>query len=105
MSQESTSPTSRSFVLEYEGQRMAVKYTREKFGAGEDYAVDHFQFRSLEDPPRRIPVSETGYRSHFVSSAEVAGSGDLEAFARAIVVAIVRGDAAPDDDDAQASLF
>ena len=29
--------------------------------------VGRFEFRSPDEPPRRIPVSETGYRSHFAS--------------------------------------
>jgi hypothetical protein len=37
-----------------------------------EFACGHFEFRSPYDPPRRIPVSETGYRSHFVSMAEIA---------------------------------
>jgi hypothetical protein len=48
--------------------------------------VGHFEFRSPLEPPRRIPVSETGYRSHFASMADVEASTSPQDYARDVVL-------------------
>jgi hypothetical protein len=55
---------------------------------GGDFPYGHFEFRSPFDPPRRILVSETGYRSHFAPMAEIASYESPEEFARAFAMAV-----------------
>jgi hypothetical protein len=66
-----------TFTLVVEAQEMIVKYVP-------DWMVDmgHFEFRSPHKPPRRIPVSETGYRSHFAPMDEVNAAASPEDYAR-----------------------
>ncbi len=47
-----------TFRLTVEAQEMVVDYKPHYLKD-----VGHFEFRSPHEPPRRIPVSETGYRS------------------------------------------
>jgi hypothetical protein len=55
-----------AFTLSIEGQEMIVDYRPDYLGD-----VGHFEFRSPHEPPRRIPVSETGYRSYFAAMEDV----------------------------------
>jgi len=64
----------------------------------------HFEFRSPLEPPRPIPMSETGYRSHFVYGNQLEGFASLLDAAKTIarnMVASERGDGDAD----QGSLF
>jgi len=51
----------------------------------------HFEFRSPHQPPRRIPVSETGYRSHFGDMDEIEAMDSPQEYARMVVLAQLRG--------------
>jgi hypothetical protein len=75
---------------------MIVKYVP-------DWMVDmgHFEFKSPHQPPRRIPVSETGYRSHFAPMDEVDGATSPEEYARDYALSRLRS---PRDKD-QLPLF
>ena len=42
----------------------------------------HFEFRSPHQPPRRIPVSETGYRSHFAAMDDIEATDSPQEYAR-----------------------
>ncbi len=66
-----------SFRLTVEAQEMIVSYQPEWMEG-----LGHFEFRSPHEPPRRIPVSETGYRSHFADMTEIDFYGGPEGFAR-----------------------
>jgi hypothetical protein len=92
-----------AFDIEIEAQPMLVLYRKAYFGAGTDAAVDRFEFHSPHNPPRRIPVSETGFRSHWVQSAIVADYGEVGAFARELALALLGTE--PQQDDAQGGLF
>ena len=50
----------------------------------------HFQFRSPHKPARRIPVSETGYRSHFASIEDIAEAESAAAYARDYALSVIR---------------
>jgi hypothetical protein len=52
--------------------------------------VGHFEFHSPHKPPRRIPVSETGYRSHFASMGDVEASAGPQDDARKVVLELLR---------------
>ena len=62
---------------------MVVEY-QPNWMSGE-FACGHFEFRSPHDAPRRIPVSETGYLSHFAPMDEIIAFGGPEDYARAFV--------------------
>lgn len=91
-----------SFSIRIDGQPMQVDYHPIYFSIG----YDHFEFRSPYEPPRRIPVSETGYRSHFSPSHEVQAAPSVAAYAEALAIAIQRASARHEqDDEEQADLF
>ena len=70
-----------TFTLVVEAQAMIVKYMP-------DWMVDYgqFEFRSPHKPARRIPVSETGYRSHFAPMEDVEASASPQDYARDFVL-------------------
>jgi hypothetical protein len=74
-----------TFTIVIEAQKMIVTYMP-------DWMVDmgHFEFRSPHKPPRRIPVSETGYRSHFAPMDEVKGAASPEDYAREYALSRLR---------------
>jgi len=67
--------------------------------------VGHFEFRSPHNPPRRIPVSETGYRSYFAAMEDVEASASPQEFAREIALALIQSQRTVKDEPGQASLF
>jgi hypothetical protein len=70
-----------TFRLVIEAQEMIVKYYPEWM---ED--TDQFEFRSPFNPKRRIPISETGYRSHFAPVEDVKASGGARSYPRDLVL-------------------
>lgn len=68
-----------TFRLVFEGQEMLVAY--EPYWSDGEFAVGHFEFRSPYEPSRRIPVSETGYRSHFAAMSDIDGCESAEQYA------------------------
>ncbi len=87
-----------TFTLVIEAQEMIVTYQPNWMTEG---------FRSLYEPPRRIPVSETGYRSHFASMADIATACSPQDYARDLAVALLHGndrEQGPDEGD-QLPLF
>jgi hypothetical protein len=66
----------------------------------------HFEFRSPHEPPRRIPVSETGYRSHFAPMEDVEAATSPQDYARDVVHALLRSrQPARSEDRDQLPLF
>jgi hypothetical protein len=74
-----------TFTLVVEAQEMIVDYQP-------NWMADtgHFEFRSPHEPPRRIPISETGYRSHFAPMEDVEASSSPQDHARDVVLAHLR---------------
>ena len=72
-------------TLTVEAQEMIVQYQA-------DWMPDmgHFEFSSPHEPPRRIPVSETGYRSHFAPMEDVVASSSPQDYARDFVLSQIR---------------
>lgn len=60
--------------ITWRGVRVEITFTPEAFGM-----VDHIELRSEGKAP--LPVTETGYRSHFMSKGTVAEHGGAVAFA------------------------
>jgi hypothetical protein len=76
----------KTFTITVEAQPMLVSY--EPRWLKSDYA--HFKFRSPHKPARRIPVSETGYLSHFASMEDVKDAKSPQDFAREEALALLR---------------
>jgi hypothetical protein len=91
----------KTFTITVEGQPMVVSYEPRWLKSG--YA--HFVFQSPHKPPRRIPLSETGYRSHFVSMEDVKEARSPQDFARDLASAWLRSKQSRPEDPRQLALF
>jgi hypothetical protein len=89
-----------NFSLTVEAQPMLVSYEPHWMRD-----VGHFEFRSAHKPARRIPVSETGYRSHFAPMAEVEAAASPQDYARAVVLAALASKQPKPQDPQQLALF
>jgi hypothetical protein len=92
--------TRQSFSLTFDSQQMSVTFTPYRFS---NYG--HIEFRSPHMPPRRIPVSETGYRSHFAPMDEIEEAPNLETYAEALARALISQGRKRQDDESQFGLF
>lgn len=90
-----------TFTIVVEAQPMLVAYEPRGLAAG--YA--HFEFRSLHNPPSRIPVSETGYLSHFAATRDVTRARSPQNYARAVVLAKLNSTQTRPRDPRQLPLF
>ena len=83
---------------------MRVSYTAD--WAGGEFAYGHFEFRSPHEPAARIPVSETGYLSHFAPMSDIRVAASPEDYARSFVETVVGlGRKGAHSDQRQLSLF
>jgi hypothetical protein len=78
----------RRFKLTIEAQEMLVDYTPDYFTGSDPTAL--IEFRSPHQPPRRIPVSATGYRSHFAPMSAVEAEPSPEEYARVAALTFMR---------------
>ncbi len=62
--------------ITWRGIALEITFTPEKFGM-----VDHIELRSESKTP--LPVTETGYRSHFIAAGTVAEHGGAMPFVTA----------------------
>jgi hypothetical protein len=89
-----------TFRISVEAQEMIVTYNprwTSYFG--------QFEFRSPHNPPRRIPVSQSGYLSHFVPTAEVKAAKSVQAFARDEALTLIQCKLSRRPDPRQLPLF
>jgi hypothetical protein len=91
----------KTFTIAVEAQPMVVSYEPRWLNSG--YA--HFKFQSPHKPARRIPVSETGYLSHFATTDDVKAAGSPQDFAREFVLAVLRSKQSRPCDPRQLTLF
>ena len=72
-------------TLQWEGITIEVSYEAEWLGfrRGSDMAVAHLQVRSIAPERAPLPMTETGYRSHFVHPDEVEELGGPAAYVEA----------------------
>jgi hypothetical protein len=89
----------KTFTITVEAQPMVVSYQPLRSGYG------HFEFRSPHKPPRRIPVSETGYHSYFASIEDVKEARSPKDFAREFAFAMLRSKQSRPEDPRQLALF
>jgi len=94
------SKRARKFRVVIDAQEIAVVY---KPNWTPDTA--HFEFRSPHRPPRRIPISETGYLSHFAEMAEVKSFASPQEYAREAALSLLRQRMKNPPDSRQLSLF
>jgi len=73
-----------TFKISVEAQEMTVSYRPRQFGD-----MGQFEFRSPYRPPRRIPVSETGYYCHFASMDDVEAAKSPQAYAYEAALALL----------------
>ncbi len=67
------------FTLTIEAQDITVRYRPYYIDGLDPYAV--LEFTSPHQPRRRIPVSETGYRSFFAPMREIEAAPSIEQYA------------------------
>ncbi|MFZ3351217.1 MAG: hypothetical protein WA268_10170 [Xanthobacteraceae bacterium] len=90
-----------AFTITVEAQPMRVSYEPRWLNSG--YA--HFVFRSPHNPARRIPVSDTGYLSHFATMEDVKKARSPQDFAHNLVLASLGSKQSPVRDPRQLALF
>jgi hypothetical protein len=73
-----------AFRLVVEAQPMLVRY--EPYWSSGEFGQAHFEFRSASKKQKRIPVSETGYLSHFALLADVRAARGPERYAKGFVL-------------------
>ncbi len=86
--------TETRFTITIDTQPVAVRFQPRRFA---DYG--HFEFTSPH-PGGRLPMSATGYRSHFSPMWEVEEAPSVEAYARELGHALARQKAPALHDDA-----
>ncbi len=66
--------------IDWQGITLSVTYDPASFGTGA-HAVAHLELRSISPAGAALPVTETGYRSHFLSPVYVEQAGGPVAYA------------------------
>jgi hypothetical protein len=97
-----------TFSLLIDGQEVRINYKPDYIHFPDlNLRVAHIEFLSPHEPSRRIPVSETGYRSHFAYMSQIEAAPSLEDYIRAVAQAIMntKGKRTNDNEDDQLSLF
>ena len=92
-----------TFTIVLDSQEMLVRY-RPDWISHSEYGLryGHIEFRSPHQPPRRIPVSETGYLSHYPPMEHVEAFADPQDYARELAHALQHRRQPRDDDDTEA---
>lgn len=65
-----------TYEITIDSQPMIVHYEPDSIGN----IVGHFEFLSPHNPRKRIPLSETGYRSEFIFMDVLRNIQDMEAY-------------------------
>jgi hypothetical protein len=90
-----------TFTITIDAQEMIVDYEPHWMTD-----LGHFEFRSRHEPPRGIPVSETGYRSHFAAMEQVEAASSPQDYAREVALAMLCSDKGAEDEESdQLPLF
>lgn len=74
------------FTIEWQGVTIEIRYEPDWSGV----AHDHLELEAISPAKARFPITETGYRSHFLDRREIVSAGGVKAFA----LAMIEGDAA-----------
>jgi hypothetical protein len=82
-------PRKRSKIVErfeWQGITVSVSYEADWLGMSKElsqFATAHLEIEAVEPPKQPLPVTETGYRSHFVARGVVEQAGGAVAYTRA----------------------
>jgi hypothetical protein len=72
--------------FDWQGITVAVSYGADWMGMSKrhsQFATAHLEIEAVEPPRQALPVTETGYRSHFIARGIVEQAGGPLAYARA----------------------
>ena len=69
-------------IIDWQGISVKVSYEPEWLNIGGQHRIAHLQLCSVSPERAALPVTETGYRSHFLTPKEVAAAGGPLAYAR-----------------------
>lgn len=71
--------------ITWRGIRIALSYEPRWLNLSDEYGLDtaHLEIEAVQPKRAMLPITETGYRSHFTSAATVASYGGPVAFVRA----------------------
>ena len=75
-----------TYALDWNGIRIAVRYCRNWLDFYEDiygYPLAHLEIESIEPDNAPLPMTETGYRSHFTRPDVIEAEGGPVSFVRA----------------------
>ncbi len=72
-----------SFLVTWQGIYLMIRYEPAFLNMNGPYAHAHLQIESLQPKRAPLPVTETGYRSHFTHAANVEEQGGPVAYALA----------------------
>lgn len=84
MSENNTDKYDRQ-IIDWRGYRIEVAYCRSwspSFEGIYGCAMSHIEVRTIEPERAPLPITETGYRSHFIHEPVVAEYGGAEAIIR-----------------------
>jgi hypothetical protein len=72
-----------TYTLDWEGFALSINYCPDWSPTlkSSGYALAHLEIRSIDGQP--LPITETGYRSHFTNADSIEAEGGPVAFARA----------------------
>ena len=77
-----TNDPNMDFVMEWQNYRIRVAYQPNWLSTVSGLRVAHFDITTVEPSRVAMPISETGYRSHFLHPDEVTANGGPEAFVK-----------------------
>jgi len=80
-----------------------VRLTVTRWGTLTMGTVYHFEYRSLAEPHRAIPISNTGYKSNYLIAQDALSAQKLEAYAEQYCSMLLDGTTV--DQPEQPSLF
>ena len=70
-------------TIVWRGIIVEVSYEAQWLGSGGPFSSAHLQLNAIEPEGAILPVTETGYRSHFTDRAIIEEAGGPAAFAKA----------------------
>lgn len=72
--------------FDWQSITVAVSYEADWLGMSKEFsqfATAHLEIEAIEPPKQALPVTETGYRSHFIARGVLEQAGGAIAYARA----------------------
>lgn len=70
-------------ALVWEGVTLSIGYEPSWLAMSEDYGPAHLEIQAVEPERAPLPITETGYRSHFLARGIVEEAGGPVAYVRA----------------------